>query len=159
MQELPELGLRQPGQLPRFADFGRGHLFLMIGTYIGENIVILLQHFLQVRDVLFVHVDKRKIMLAVIALDRISPRAVAGKGEPVYRKRSLIIGEDDFVASGCSHFISPLDVAWSIGCCTIRTIQKLCSGYTRRERGIFFRIGGKRKILALIAILALSGCA
>jgi hypothetical protein len=79
MRELPELGLRQPEQLPRFADFGRGHLFLMIGTYIGENIVVLLQHFLEVRHVLFVHVDKGQIMLAVVALDRISPRAVAGK--------------------------------------------------------------------------------
>ena len=30
MQELPEPGLRLSEQLPGFADFGRGHLFLTI---------------------------------------------------------------------------------------------------------------------------------
>ena len=34
--------LRQPEQLPGYADFGRGHLFLMIRTYVGENIVVLI---------------------------------------------------------------------------------------------------------------------
>ena len=32
VQEFSKLGLRQPEQLPGFADFGRGHLFLMIRT-------------------------------------------------------------------------------------------------------------------------------
>lgn len=32
VQEFPKLGLRQPEQLPGFADFGKSHLFLMIRT-------------------------------------------------------------------------------------------------------------------------------
>jgi hypothetical protein len=89
-------------------------------------------------SVLFFHVDKRQIMLTVVALDRISPRAVAGEGEHVYRKPPLI-GEDDFVASGCRHFISPLDLAWLIGCCVIRTLQKHCSGCQEGKRNILYQ--------------------